>query len=447
MNKIRKRPFKDYLATIITDEEYNINIRRRTRLSRIPDWIYDYEDTEIQFSKKLYDNNYLKNKIDIIDFFPDLKFNLPYCDRLPSVPIWTLLPYYNHIIVWVDPFKSQKEFTRCYGIDPKNFIDLCGTKEEPGKIIPILNSSPVNFSEIGFFESLLKLKPPTLWRDFYFQKAIAREKELISYRKEGKELFKNITDDRNKFLSLKGTNHGNLQDFAITTYTQICTLGGRELALNVIDSNMKTEDKLNILFFYSIILYDSVVSPLNGIYPCTHTQINELTKTPLKPTTDLIQEFPVEIGTTLLQKLRIPLPSNKASINWWLTEARDLWKPARKALEALCSTINNEGNRGLNPKIFSFEETWQNIAKDLSKSNSLATKLSWALSVVGIMGCIGGFTLMGLPGIIASVTSTALTMNIFDFQAVYNRLARPNHLVTVIDLVKYLNKHPYYECK
>jgi hypothetical protein len=62
------------------------------------------------------------------------------------------------------------------------------------------------------------------------------------------------------------------------------------------------------------------------------------------------------------------------------------------------------------------------------------------------MGTVAGATIAGFPGLIASIIGTTATLSIFDFQSVYNKIFRPRHFVSILDLSKYLSEHPFIAC-
>lgn len=437
--------FLDHLATVITNEEFDTGIRsvRFHRDSSVPNWLYEYEEDEITFANECYETQKSKNSIDIKDFFRDLRLSPPFCDRLPGVPVCTLLPFYNHIIVWLEPYRSVKTFKSIYGISPDAFADLCGTPERPGKIIPILNATPPAFAGISHFERILELRPPTMWRDFFFQRALVGAKEFAEARREANEIIPKRLTGRGRFASLRGTYRGTVRDLAISCYSEICSFGGRDLAKKVVQNAHSNSEMVDLLFYYSLVLYDSLVSPLGGTYPCTHEQIRSLVGNSLKTTGNFIEEFPVEIGKSIIEHLNIPLPSDKSISHWWVTEARDIWRPARKALKDLEKALDDQNIDNLEKKRTLFQSVWNEAANEIHSSKKRRSQINWTLNSIGIIGSIGGIALSGLSGIIASIVGTmASGVSIFDIKSIYSRVFKPNHLVSIVDLHQYLKKHP-----
>jgi hypothetical protein len=440
--------FRDHLATVITDNDFDAALRavRSQRDPKVPEYLYEYEEKEIAYGLNCCDKQYSKSLINIADFFGDLKLESPFCDRLPGIPIWMLLPFYNQVIVWLEPYRSSMAFEKIYGLKPNVFADLCGSKDAPGKIVPILNAPPHAFAGIKHFDRILSLEPPTMWRDFFFQRALIGPEKFSEARKEAREVLPKKLKGRGRFASLRGTNRGSVRDLAISCYSEICSFGGQELARKVVSDTSSSEQMVDLLFYYSLILYDSLVSPLGGNYPCTREQLKTYAEQILKHGNKCLEEFPVEIGKSLISGLKMPLPTDPSSCQWWTSKARDLWKPARKALKDLDMALSQPDATDIQKDSVSLQSIWQSVSKEFKDSRALRKRLSWELTGLGIVGLIGGIALSGFPGLIASIISTTLTLNIFDIQAIYSRLVRPRHLISVIDLHRFMAENPHFSC-
>jgi hypothetical protein len=440
--------FRDHLATVITDEDFDAALRsvRFSRDPSVPDWLYEYEEDELAIGVRAYEKNHANDAVDIMSFFPELKLAAPFCDRLPSVPVWLMLPYYNQIIVWLEPYRSADTFERTYGLPPEALTDLCGTPREPGKIVPILNAPPQAFAGIPHFERILALRPPTMWRDFFFQRALIGARGFSEARREALEIISRKLGSRTRYASLRGTSRGTVRDLAVSCYCEVCSFGGQDLARRVVQDTSTPVQMVDLLFYYSLMLYDSLVSPLGGNYACTREQLSNLVCEVGSPTTSNLEQFPVEIGRNLIDELHMPLPTDPRIRDWWVTDARDIWKPARKALKDLDTAINNQSSGRLTKGTTQFESIWNDVAAEVRSSRAISNRLKWVLSGVGVMGLLGGLALPGFPGIVASLAGTAMTLSVFDVQAIYSRVSRPRHLVSLLDLYDYLHQHPYFAC-
>jgi hypothetical protein len=89
---------------------------------------------------------------------------------------------------------------------------------------------------------------------------------------------------------------------------------------------------------------------------------------------------------------------------------------------------------------------WTAVGSELSRSRVLKKRLTWVTTALGVIGAGAGILLPQLPGLVASVFTTAATLSVFDLEAVYARLFRPDHLVAVVALRDYLNDHPSLTC-
>lgn len=443
-----RNPFRDHLTTVISDEEFPqvLHSRVRSRRRGVASWLYDYEDDEITKARRICEQQTRKDLINIRDFFPDLVLSQPFCDRLPGVPVWVLLPFHNQVIVWLEPVRSSAAFTRLYGLRPDAFADLCGSAVGQGRLVPMLNASPPAFQGLRHFDRILTLRPPTLWRDCFFQRALIGHEDFLSVRLEANSLIPKRLGGRERFATLRTANRGSVRELAVSCYCQICAFGGRDLAFAAIQTSRSPEAIVDRLFYYSLALYDSFVSPLGGTYPCTREQLQALVTNAAGEGDKSFEYFPAEIGKSLIEGLPMPVPLAICNRQWWLTEGRELWKPAREALRALEASVRLVDASTLQRKRDRLAAIWKDVALEVRKSRVLKKRLTWVSTGIGIVGAMSGVLLPHLPGLISSLMASAATLSVFDVRAVYARLFRPEHLVAIVGLHDYLKDHPVLAC-
>jgi hypothetical protein len=382
---LRRNPLQDYLATVVTTDEFDRALRtaRPIRSPKVPDWLYDYEDSEMATARAISDSQARHDLVNIRDFFPELNLTGAYCDRLPGEPVWLLLPFFDQVIVWLEPVRSADAFLRLYGVSPDTFVDLCGERPGAGKIIP--------------------------------------------------------------FASLRTTRRGSVRDLAISCYCQVCAFGGEDLARAAVAGSRSSDAMVDKLFYYAVALYDSFVSPLGGTYPCNRAQLRTLAGAVdphMHPTAEL---FPIEIGRSIIESLPLPLPVALCNRQWWITDGRDLWMPAREALTSLDAALANTA-QGLSERTDRLREVWNQTGKELRRSRALKKRLTWVTSTIAVAGTMAGVGAPGTPGLIASLLGTAATLSIFDIEGVYRHLFRPRHLVALVDLRDHLDARPLTGC-
>jgi hypothetical protein len=424
--------FRDYLATVVSDEEFESALGERTlpRDLTIPDWIYEHQESELDLARSVYESQRRGSVVDIAAFFDDLRMKAPVCDRLPGIPVWQLLPFFNHVVVWLEPFRTAEAFEKMYGLSPRDFVEYCGTLREPGKIIPILNAPPTAFAALPHFEPILRLRPPTHFRDLFFQRALAGPEAFGAYRDEARELVLGALGDPNRFASLRDVGRGDLRDLAMTSFVQIAAFGGRALARGVVQHAASAEHLVDLLFYYSLILYDSHVSPLGGTYPCERAQMEQLTSGLLAPTNGAVETLPVEFGRVLSSELSLPVPVDSSVRAFWTRELEDEWSPVRDELAELEAVLG--GDSAVQPT-GDLAETWSQVARELSGARSAKSSVRWGHAGVGVMGKVGaGFG--ELPGMLATASGMRLGASVFEIESVYSRIAHPRHLACVLDL-------------
>lgn len=446
---MRRSPFRDYLSTIVTHEDYETAARSigRRRNRDIAPWLYEYEIAELAIGRSLLSENADQRFVNIQNFFPEIDFRPPFCDRLPGVPVWVLLPFYNQIIVWLEPFRTPSAFARAYGLAPTVFADLCGDKVGAGKLLPILNAPPTAFAGLKHFERILALRPPTLWRDFFFQLALVGVRAFEQARTEAEAAIPRRLSSRRRFASLRASDRGSVRDFATSCYCQICAFGGAEIAARVVRESASWDVALDRLFYYAVVLYDSYVSPIGGTYPCSREQLRVFAPLAASGATlPNLEEFPVEIGKQLIDQVALPMPVISCAREWWLTEGRRIWKPAREALASLDRALDSASAPEIGRSGSALKDVWMQINAEVTRSRTLKKRMTWALSSVGVLGAAAGLLLPQLPGFIASALSSTVTLNVFDVPRVYARLFRPRHLIAAVELREYLHTHSNLFC-
>lgn len=442
---MKRQGFEDFLGPMVTDTEIQSALESDDirQGQDAPEWIRNYELREIEESREHCLRAEGTSELDILDFFPDLDVSGPYCDRLPGVPTWTLLPFFEHVLVWIEPHQSEDTFESIYGLPPDRFADLCGPPENPGKIVPLLNASPSAFADLPHYERILELEPPTMWRDFFFQRALAGPETFDATRDLALEVLPSDMPDSERYASLRDTDRGTPQEFAVSCFSSISCFGGKDLAVEIVQRAETAEQLLDLLFYYSLTLYDSYVSPLGGTYPVIKEDLDQLTRDISELANRQPEEFPLEIGKSIIDRMDFPLPTTESAARWWATEGRDVWEPARNALDALEDEIHSTSSNAVD-EARRLDEIWSAAAEEVRTQNRINENVKWTLAGLGVIGSVAGMATVGLPGLIASVLGTTASFaDLFDIGSVYSRISRPRHLTTVVGLHQYLSDHPH----
>ena len=128
-----------------------------------------------------------ENRVSVLDFYPEFEnlrdrlyaSNIPYLvdtaqKKLEHVPTYVMLPFYETLVVGIEPLKDEMTFRRWYGMDVAQIMEM--TKSERMRVR--LTSPTLLYDGLDYLDPLLETNPPTFIRGEAFGHLVGGEAHL-----------------------------------------------------------------------------------------------------------------------------------------------------------------------------------------------------------------------------------------------------------------------------
>lgn len=291
--------------------------------------------------------NYKKDKVDILDFYPDLNLNTPYTGtnstNSNSIKPYQLLPFFNTIIVDILPLPNEKLFNKYYGTSVEELIEL----ERKKKVAIRLSSRYVTYKNVvdDYLDPILSRRPPS---SFFINLCYGNlvNGKIIKELEEIEKLFKNKEFDFGNNLSmemgiidpmvlvssdiimrhkpyLSNLNNDDYSKFTQNNFIKLSCSGYKNVNEFLKELLNSGHGRLDWAFTYSStyasFLADPILSSLNGTH-MVHSNMKEILNDLIIRNSNKIlnaklqskssEILAYDIGKTLSEEIFTPLPLN-----------------------------------------------------------------------------------------------------------------------------------------
>lgn len=384
-------------------------------------------------------------KFDIQQLCPELQLQHDHTNLLPlKQSTFLQLPYYEKVIIPVEPIAEKNAFDRYYGLNVDEFTEL----HKKGKITFILAKYSANYAGLDYLDPILALHPPSISRfDAFlaFAGSFLPDTELEKWQAIARNAVKEseLTQMQKAHTildgDLSGRDTGFSPDHIATSFLVLSLMGYNEPASEWLKLENPAERYFVINAFRKI-LCDLYFYSLDGAWSLSSQNLTALAEAGInfcKP-----EVFPIDIGRMLIKELKLV-----QIIDCGIERILDICgetRQARKALRELDLAVQMRQAEKSLDRAAALKQVWEETNKMIldmaTRYKNTAFVMPLILGVSG--GAIGSFG--GLPGIVAGMVggSLAALPVVTPTSAFIARLKRPNHVIAIYNLKKALQKEP-----
>jgi hypothetical protein len=358
------------------------------------------EDAKAEIAFRSVMRNILDNSqptFSALELFPELKQDLQgkeYTNLLPNQPISFQLPFYESVVMPIEPVATSEGYKKLYGISIEQTIDLA----KNDMVIPILEKSFPEYQNTknGYMDTLLQENPPTFERIKKYvdpllvsclqllrpdestdiqQLRVKTDEILTELGERGLTRHKRYRNTGMVHLQAKGllepqmtmqtgpngrqTRHYGTGIPFSKYYAEMCLHGFEDLAESLIA--FMPDFAIIFLASFSNILINTPYMALGGIVSTDRDQFDygaiKLAKRAGITTEAISQPFPIDVGRLLIEKFK--LISFRYLGFEELLEVRDMTQEARAALIEFDRAVIAADINELHNRKDILQETWK----------------------------------------------------------------------------------------
>lgn len=380
-----------------------------------------------------------ERKISILDFYPEFGGlenslyapNIPYLvdrrhTRIEPTPVFVLLPFYERLVIGIEPLKDHQTFERWYGLSTDEIVELVISRRAHIR----LSSPTLTYANLDYLDPILGLNPPTVNRAEAFTRALAGTQGLeglersfdgVGLQYARLDSTRDLSDLRSHFRPEQAAQY--LEAIRMQ-YLRLGALGYGALLQKL------SREASGFLSFASMLrtYYVSLAAPfyhsLEGIHVLSGGSVRE--------SFPRGEAFPMDVGRFLVNRLELVKPRS-------LEHAIDLFpdfQSARRALFSLNKALTTPtSNQKLVDRRLALESAW-NEASQIERRTVKGTTIAKYVGVVGsvVLGALAaetGFPEGILVGLGAAVAESRLAR---PTAAAIAKLGKPTHIVDLYDL-------------
>jgi len=400
----------------------------------------EYDSLEKETAERLLGKTSEQRSLSIIDFYPELNWvrESTYSADLPtrfsaidpelrSIPIWVILPYYDRIIVGLEPLRDRETFKAWYGVDIETLHELV-TKR---KVTIRVNNRPQLYANLEYLDPLLEMRPPTLRRSEAYAVAMLGRENFLSIREQAETMLKALSPDA-LTLSLQWRDPSTFWEASVRLCERLASLGYWNVVSDTFNTCQgKMESFIRRIRIYYLTLCGSVYRSLGGVHALPKDRI-------MAGVPAVRENFPVDVGKFLVTNLELVRPQS-------LEHALDIFpdfKRARQALfkiDALLEGTPTEAD--IQDRISELRQAWSEVA---AVERSVRTRTSMVKSIGVVGGIASGLTfpIAGLPSILASFGFGIMAMDEVaqPTAETITKLRKKAHVLEIYDFKKEVDK-------
>jgi hypothetical protein len=417
--------------------------------------------------RRIYDGK--SSEFSIEALYPELKDTLKgkvHTNLLAYKPVSLQLPFYEAVILPVEPISTAERFKQQYGISVQETIELA----DQGILVPILEKNYAEYSGMKneYMDPLLETEPPTFARLEYIDpilvasKGLAPPDELLDISqlkvrtehiltalgKKGETKAK-----KNRPPNIKGTGRFDPSAKGLLSgsvplaryYAELCLRGYDKIADQLIDFG----GQFDVLYLASLanIIINAPCLAIGGVgsAPTFDHDVVKMAKPVTVINNNAIgRPFPEDIGKLLIRKFRL-IDIKDTSFDE-LMDVRDTTKEARKALFELDNAVAAPPTAGRATEVSDrsrvLRDVWTSAnieLEDLIRRREHLKRIqhfSLSLAVIGpIANLLHGPELLSWLLDVASIAATLSRTEIANRSLDrLMKIKRPNHVQALYDL-------------
>jgi|GEM_PF-5706053 len=377
----------------------------------------------------------------MMSFYPELKWvqdglyaaDLPtrlsaLDQRLRCVPLYVTLPFYDHLVVPIEPLRDEKTFFEWHGIDVETMLSLIKDR----KVAIRLNNPLKAYVNLSYLDPLLETEPPTMARSEAYSTTLVGDGLLRVFRKEGEKLIRSFEGELPSFSVRWHMAHATFIEASVTLYERLITLGYSDRVRELF--NQWRDDRkafTNGLRLYYLTLAAPVFRSLNGVHALPKHTLERYQ-------TDVGELFPVEVGRFLVERLQLVRPRG-------LEHALDIYpdfKRARKTLFTLDRLLEHPKDQAkVKDAVVKLEEAWRE-AEEIGLTDERVVRLTKTVGLIGAIISGVASIFISTPGLLAGLGFTVLRSEevaspLAEFAS---KLGKQSHIVEIYDFRKDVKK-------
>jgi hypothetical protein len=417
--------------------------------------------------RRIYDGKSLDFSVE--ELYPELKDTLKgkvHTNLLAYKPVSLQLPFYDAVILPVEPIRTAEEYKREYGISLNETMDLA----DQHILVPILEKNYSEYSSIknDYMDPLLEIEPPTFARLEYIDPIVvasmglASSEELLDISQLKLRTEQILTElgekgeiraKKNRPPNIKGTGRFDPSAKGLLYgsvplaryYAELCLRGYDKIADQLIDFG----GQFDILYLASLanILINAPYLAIGGegSAPTFDHNVVKMAKPIAAINKHAIgRPFPEDIGKLLIREFRLVNIEDTGFDE--LMDVRDTTKEARKALFELDNAVDKARTAAhateVSDRSHVLRDVWMSAnieLEDIINRRQHLKKIqhfSLSLGVIGpVAHLLHGPELLNVLLDFVSIAATASRTEIAD--SVLDRwikTKRPNHVQALYDL-------------
>jgi hypothetical protein len=382
-------------------------------------------------------------KFDIQQLCPELQLQHNHTNLLPMTQTTLLqLPYYDKVIIPVEPIASENDFDKYYGLSARDLIEL----HRKGRTAFILAKYPANYANLSYLDPILELCPPSITRFDAFLALIGSQlpdAELDGWQTIARNSVKKselaVMRKAHDILDgdLTGRDTQFSPDHIATSFLVLSLMGYHEPARRWLELKNPAERYFVVNAFRKI-LCDLYFYSLDGTWSLSEQNLTALTEVGIR--LNRPERFPTDVGRMLIKELRL-VQIVDCGIERIIDVCSETGQ-ARKALRELDSAVQMKQVEKSLDRAAALKEVWEETNTKIlemaacSRSAVLITPL--ILGIAG--GAIGSFG--GLPGMVGGIVGGGIASLpiIAPSSRFIAKINRPNHIIAVYNLKKTLKE-------
>lgn len=360
-----------------------------------------WKQRELEKAETLAEQIQPAGPLDIVKMYPEFKLEGAYTTSLePYAPVWILLPFFDRVVVGVDPhLRTEEHFKAWYGLSVHQLLSL----REKGRVeIRVLGPTSVNVVP-QYLDTFFSGEFPSTSRDRAFDRALLTQDKYETVRYRFHSLMANV----NVSQSIDGfaAHPGRAKRTAETACLQLSALG-HEDAVEQFSALLLTDASAAFQWLELCRLF--LVGPIHYSLGGIHSVASSVPA--LKPPTGgESMVFPVELGRILVDALNlVHITSSPDSIRLDdCVEVHPEYATARKALLALAQAVREglvarplkeaEDLRQILAEAHESKEWWLRVMRIVAATGVGIASLPFA-QLYGLLLGLGFAVISELPG-------------------------------------------------
>ena len=344
--------------------------------------------------------------------------------KLEHVPTYVMLPFYETLVVGIEPLKDEMTFRRWYGMDVAQIMEM--TKSERMRVR--LTSPTLLYDGLDYLDPLLETNPPTFIRGEAFGHLVGGEAHL---NEADLEFARFKADHEAKAIDSRlGDLRSHYRPSEISVYLEALRMQYLRLAAvgySGILKQLSASSGGDLLRFAGMLrtYYNCLAAP----YFHSLGGIHVLNKKETVQTLQGTEVFPVDVGRFLVKNLELVRAQS-------LENALDLFpdfRQARKTLYSLDKALDAPmwKNR-IEYKASELGRAWHEVS-EIHQDISEGARILRAAGIVG--AAEAGLVVGGLGGLLAGIGIAVVANKVAKPSATaLGKLRKPSHIIDFYEL-------------